>query len=129
MYTYIDFVMEEHYFLGLPCLLYIFLKVSSTLMIIVSSSHVDHISAEMAAAAGPKRTRQTYTRYQTLELEKVRASNPGSVACAWSGHSHLYSHKSRGKCWNTIDRHNPLNNLLKTYIYAMYTTSHEGEDF
>ena len=25
----------------------------------------------MAAAAGPKRTRQTYTRYQTLELEKV----------------------------------------------------------
>ena len=26
----------------------------------------------MAAAAGPKRTRQTYTRYQTLELEKVR---------------------------------------------------------
>ena len=28
-------------------------------------------SAEMAAAAGPKRTRQTYTRYQTLELEKV----------------------------------------------------------
>jgi hypothetical protein len=24
----------------------------------------------MAAAAGPKRTRQTYTRYQTLELEK-----------------------------------------------------------
>ena len=29
------------------------------------------VSAEMAAAAGPKRTRQTYTRYQTLELEKV----------------------------------------------------------
>ena len=29
------------------------------------------IPAEMAAAAGPKRTRQTYTRYQTLELEKV----------------------------------------------------------
>ncbi len=29
--------------------------------------------AEMAAVtAGPKRTRQTYTRYQTLELEKVR---------------------------------------------------------
>jgi len=27
-------------------------------------------TAEMAAAAGPKRTRQTYTRYQTLELEK-----------------------------------------------------------
>ena len=26
----------------------------------------------MAAATGPKRTRQTYTRYQTLELEKVR---------------------------------------------------------
>ena len=26
----------------------------------------------MAAAAGPKRTRQTYTRYQTLELEKVK---------------------------------------------------------
>ena len=25
----------------------------------------------MAAATGPKRTRQTYTRYQTLELEKV----------------------------------------------------------
>ena len=74
MYTYIDFVMEEHYFLGLPCLPYIFLKVSSTLMIIVSSTHVDHISAEMAAAAGPKRTRQTYTRYQTLELEKVTAS-------------------------------------------------------
>jgi hypothetical protein len=30
-------------------------------------------TAEMAAVtAGPKRTRQTYTRYQTLELEKVR---------------------------------------------------------
>ena len=28
-------------------------------------------AAEMAAATGPKRTRQTYTRYQTLELEKV----------------------------------------------------------
>jgi len=27
-------------------------------------------TAEMAAATGPKRTRQTYTRYQTLELEK-----------------------------------------------------------
>ena len=25
-----------------------------------------------AVTAGPKRTRQTYTRYQTLELEKVQ---------------------------------------------------------
>ena len=33
--------------------------------------YIYFVSAEMAAAAGPKRTRQTYTRYQTLELEKV----------------------------------------------------------
>ena len=35
-----------------------------------SNPHIFYL-AEMAAAAGPKRTRQTYTRYQTLELEKV----------------------------------------------------------
>ena len=33
--------------------------------------HTKNSAAEMAAATGPKRTRQTYTRYQTLELEKV----------------------------------------------------------
>ena len=49
---YIDFVMEEHYFLGLPCLLYIFLKVSSTLMIIVSSTHVDHIFSRDGGGGG-----------------------------------------------------------------------------
>jgi hypothetical protein len=32
-----------------------------------------------AVTAGPKRTRQTYTRYQTLELEKVGTGRKGRI--------------------------------------------------